>query len=307
MSFLTTFNQILVLFILLMVGFTVRRLNLVDSSFSKNLSNFVFNIVFPAMIIYSMDYPFSFKTLIDGIWLIVISLGIVIFSGVVSIVTVKLLKVDRLSENVYHFGILFSNFSFMGFPVTSALYGKEGMFYTSIFIILLRLLFNTLGVVIMQRGQENTVKIDFKSIINPPIVAVVIGLIMFLFSLDFPKPISMSISMIASTITPLGMIIVGLILANEKFSEMFSNYKVYVVSFIRLVFLPLCVLLVLKVLGFESLMIGIPVIITAMPMAASASILAEKYNGNSYLGAQCVFISTLLSIITIPLIALLVI
>jgi hypothetical protein len=290
-----------------MVGFTVRRLNLVDSSFSKNLSNFVFNIVFPAMIIYSMDYPFSFKTLIDGIWLIVISLGIVIFSGVVSIVTVKLLKVDRLSENVYHFGILFSNFSFMGFPVTSALYGKEGMFYTSIFIILLRLLFNTLGVVIMQRGQENTVKIDFKSIINPPIVAVVIGLIMFLFSLDFPKPISMSISMIASTITPLGMIIVGLILANEKFSEMFSNYKVYVVSFIRLVFLPLCVLLVLKVLGFESLMIGIPVIITAMPMAASASILAEKYNGNSYLGAQCVFISTLLSIITIPLIALLVI
>ncbi|MDK2811413.1 MAG: malate permease [Petroclostridium sp.] len=307
MSFLTTFNQILVLFILLMVGFTVRRLNLVDSSFSKNLSNFVFNIVFPAMIIYSMDYPFSFKTLIDGIWLIVISLGVVIFSGVVSIVTVKLLKVDRLSENVYHFGILFSNFSFMGFPVTSALYGKEGMFYTSIFIILLRLLFNTLGVVIMQRGQENTVKIDFKSIINPPIVAVVIGLIMFLFSLDFPKPISMSISMIASTITPLGMIIVGLILANEKFSEMFSNYKVYVVSFIRLVFLPLCVLLVLKVLGFESLMIGIPVIITAMPMAASASILAEKYNGNSYLGAQCVFISTLLSIITIPLIALLVI
>jgi predicted permease len=306
MEFYTTVGQVVVLFILLMTGFMVRRLNIVDDLFSKNLSNFVFNIVFPAMIIYSMNFPFSKKALVDGGWLIVISIGILLFSGIVSIISVKLLKVDTLSENIFHFGLLFSNFSFMGFPVISAVFGEKAIFYTSIFIVPLRLAFNTIGVLIMQRGTREDVKISVKSLINPPIVAVAAGFIIFLFSIQLPSAVNTSIKMVAGTMTPLGLMIVGLNLANAKFAAMFSNYKVYIVSVIRLIVLPICLFVILKAFQFDSLMIGVPVIITAMPIAASASILAEKYDGDSYLGAQSVFISTLLSIVTIPFIALMV-
>ncbi|MDK2799540.1 MAG: malate permease [Clostridiales bacterium] len=306
MDFMSTFNQILVLFMMLMIGFVVRKLNIVDHTFSKNLSNFLFNIVFPATIIHSMIYPFSIDVLIDSIWLIVISLGVIVFSVIVAMVTIRFLNTDELSRNVYEFGIIFSNFGFMGFPVVQALFGQEGIFYTSIFILPMRLLLNSLGIIIMSRGLGDRIKWNFKSFINPPVVSVLIGFFVFIFSIKFPQPIEMTISMVAATTAPLSMILAGILLATAKFSEMFSNYHVYIISFIRLFFLPVCVLIVLRLFDLDLLMIGVPVIITAMPMAANASILAEKYNGNAYLGAQCVFISTLISIITIPLIVFLV-
>ncbi|MGE4284726.1 MAG: AEC family transporter [Clostridia bacterium] len=307
MEVFTVFTQVLVLFILMMIGYIVRRLNIVDSTFSKNLSNFLFAIILPAMIINSMNFPFSIKVLIDGGWLIIISMGVMLFSVIISMIAIKFFKVDILSENVYYFGLIFSNFSFMGFPVISAIYGQEGVLYTSIFILVIRILFNTVGVAIMQRGSGGKDKIQLKNILNPPIIAVFIGLTIFLFKIQIPKPIAMSLSMLSSAMTPLGMIVIGLILANQKFTQMFSDVKVYIASFIRLIFIPVCLLIPLKMLGFDSLIVGVPVIVTAMPMAATASILAEKYNGNSYLGAQCMFVSSLLSIITIPLIVFLVI
>ncbi|MGE4284681.1 MAG: AEC family transporter [Clostridia bacterium] len=303
MDFFVTLNQIVVLFMLLVVGFIVRKLNIVDNSFSKNLSNLLFNIVLPAMIINAMNYPFSIEVLKDGAWLIVICLGVLLFSAFTAAVALKFLKVDPLSRNVFQFGILFSNFGFMGYPVVEALFGKEGILYASLFSLPIYILFNSLGVMIFQRGEAKWMSMNFKKVVNPPMISVFIGLCIFLFSIKLPTSIAMSISMVGSTITPLSMILSGIILANAAFSKMFLNYKVYIVSFIRLIFIPVILLLVLKLFDLDLLMIGIPVVITAMPIPANSAILAEKFDGNAYLGAQSVFISTLLSILTIPMIA----
>ncbi|MBZ4645580.1 MAG: putative permease [Clostridia bacterium] len=303
MDFFVTFNQILILFMLLLVGFITRKLNIVDASFSKNLSNFLFNITLPAMIIHGMNHSFSAEILTNGVWLIVISFGILAFSYVVAVLAVKWLKVDNLSRNIYQFGIMFSNFGFMGYPVVEALFGEEGILYVSMFSIPIHFLFNSLGIMVIKRGESNSVKMEPENVINPPFLATIAGLFIFVFSLKIPEPITMSIKMIGSTTTPLSMILSGLILANARPNELFSNYKVYIVSFIRLIFLPVIVLFILKAFHLNLLMIGIPVVITAMPVAANASILAEKYDGNAYLGAQSVFISTLLSVLTIPIIA----
>jgi hypothetical protein len=239
----------------------------------------------------------------EGFWLIVISVGTIIFSFIVAIITVKLLKVDPLSRNIYQFGIMFSNFAFMGYPVVEALFGEQGILYASLFSIPIYFLFNSLGIMIIKRGKAKYINMDLKNIVNPPFMAVIIGFCIFIFSLKIPKPVAMSINMLASTTTPLSMILAGLILANAKFSELFNNYQVYVVTSIRLILLPVSLLFFLKAFDLNLMMTGIPVVITAMPIAANASILAEKYDGNSYLGAQCVFISTLLSVLTIPIIA----
>ncbi|WHH57440.1 AEC family transporter [Petroclostridium sp. X23] len=305
MDFIVTLNQILVIFILLLVGFLVRKLNIVDISFTKNLSSFLFNVVLPAMIINAFNYPFSMQVIRDAGWLIVICIGIILLSAGVSIIAVKLLNVDQASRNVFEFSIMFSNFAFMGYPVIEALFGKEGILYASLFSLPLYILFNSLGVIMfMRKDAKGMGNIHLRDIVNPPMVALIIGLCIFLFSIQLPKPIAQTVSMVGNTITPLAMVLSGLILANAAFSKMFSNYKVYIVSFIRLILLPVAVLLVLKLFNLELLMIGIPVIVTAMPIPANSAILAEKFDGNAYLGAQSVFISTLLSVLTIPIIAL---
>mgnify|MGYP000188373060 CR=1 FL=1 len=305
MNFFVTLNQTFVLFLLLLIGFLIRKLNIVDASFSKNLSGLLFNIIIPAMIIYSMNYPFTIERLIQSGWLVIISVVVLIVSGIIGILVFGLIEKDALSRNIYEFGMIFSNFGYMGFPLSEAVFGRDSIFYTAVFTMPLYIAVNSYGVMMIKRGKDKFVKMDLKHVVNPPIVAVFIGFLLFLFSIELPKPIFMTVEMIANTTTPLSMILAGILLANGRFVEMFANGKVYLASFIRLLVLPLLMLFMLKLFTNDRYMIGIPVIITAMPIAANCSILAEQYDGDAYLGAQCVFISTLFSILTIPLIALL--
>ncbi len=304
MNFVDTLNQILVLFMLLLVGFAVKRMILVEASFTKNLSNFLFYIIIPARIIDAMSHDFSVETLVQSGWLLATGLSVLIFSYLFSILVVNLLKVDPLSRNIYQFAVIFSNFGFMGYPVIEAMFGGVGIFYAAVYNISNYILINSLGIMLIRRREAKRIKIDFSNLINPPIVAVAIGLFLFIFSIELPMPITASIKMIGSPTSALSMMLVGMLLARAKLSKMLTNTSVYIVSFIRLILLPGIVLIVLRLLAVDSLAIGIAVIITAMPVAANTSILATKYDGNAYLAAQCVFISTLLSIITIPIIAL---
>lgn len=305
MNFFVTLNQTFVLFLLLLIGFLIRKISIVDVSFSKNLSNLLFNIILPAMIIYSMNYPFTIDRLIQSGWLVLIAFAVLIVSGVIGFLVFGAMEKDALSRNIYEFGMIFSNFGYMGFPLAEAIFGREGVFYAAVFNVPIFIIVNSYGIMMIKRGKNRFVQMDFKNVVNPPIVAVFIGFLLFLFSIELPKPIFMTVEMVANTTTPLSMILAGVLLASGGFVEMFSNVKVYVASFIRLLVLPLLVLLILKLFTDDRYMVGIPVIITAMPIAANCSILAEQYDGNAYLGAQCVFISTLFSILTIPLITLL--
>ncbi len=302
MELLNAFNQVIVLFILILLGYALRKLNIVDDSFSKNLSNFLFAFVFPCMIITSMDFPFSAEALFDSLWLVVISIAVMSFSGLAALFGAKLLGNDQASKNVFQYSITFPNFSYMGFPVVSALYGKEGLFYASTFAIVVRIVFYSVGILIMQRGYGKKTKFRLWDFVNPPLIAVAIGLLVFLFSIEMPKPVSMAMEMLAGVMSPMGMIIVGLILSNINIKKVFSSYKVYIVSFLRLAALPVILFIVLRQFELSPMLISVPVLITAMPVAGTVTVLAEKYNGNSNLGAQTVFISTLLSIVTIPLI-----
>jgi predicted permease len=283
----------------------MRKLNIVKETFTSSLSNFIFCIVLPAMIIYSMNSPFSFNALLESGILIIVAVLVLIFSGILAFIVFRFFDAERRERSVYYYTVLFSNFTFMGFPVVSAIYGKEGLFYAALFIIPLRIAYNTFGVMLFKRGDKKSVGISFNNIINPPLIAVLIGLFIFIFSVKLIAPIEMTLEMLTDMLTPLGMIFAGIILGEGKISNLIGSIAIYTVTILRLVVIPLFVYLILKFIGFESYMLGIPVILSAMPSAATVTIIAEKYGGKSYLGAQCTFVTTAFSIITIPLISLL--
>jgi len=283
---LTVSNQVSVLFILIIVGFTIRRLKVIDNSLNSGLINFILYVALPSLAISSMSIEFSSTMLVNSGMLLLISIGIYAFVIILSIFISLIFKVDEESAGVYRFCTIFSNVGFMGYPVVNALYGKMGVFYTVMYNLPFGFLIWTLGVVIVGKMEKD--RIEYKNIINPGITAAIIGLIIFLFSIKLPWPVFRTLKMLGDTATPLIMIVVGSILANVDISTVYKDIRVFGISLLRFVVLPVIALFSLKLIGLEHILVAIPGIITAMPAAANTSVYAEKYGGDAAAGAKIV-------------------
>lgn len=304
MELYDVFNQILIIFLIMIVGYASKRLNAVTDGFCKGLVGFVTNISLPALIISSMEYDFSPQML-------VMSGKILIISGVAYLVSILLAniitavyKMEDSKKAVFKFMIIFANVGFMGIPVINAIYGSEGVFYTAIYNMPFNFLVWTLGVIILKGGREKS-KITLKSFVNPGTVSVLIGFIIFIFSIKLPGPIGSTIDMIGSLTTPLSMFYIGTMLAGMKIKHLFSDKSTFIMSIFRLIILPAVIFLILKPFVSNRLLIGVPIVLNAMPAAANSAIMAGLYDGDVYTASQGIFISTMLSIATIPLLVLL--
>ncbi len=211
-------------------------------------------------------------------------------------------KFPKNKQQVFRFITIFSNVGFMGYPVLESIYGGIGVFYAAIFNIPFNILVWTVGVMLFT--GEKDFKSMRKALANPALIAVFIGIILFVFSIKLPMPIETSLKLVGSTTTPISMIIVGSMLAEMKFKDAFSDISVYYAAVVRLLIVPMIIYVSLKILKVDELLLNICVILQAMPAAVMAAIIAEKYGGDSLLASQCVFITTIVSGITIPIVIL---
>nr|WP_281063510.1 AEC family transporter [Clostridium algifaecis] len=138
--------------------------------------------------------------------------------------------------------------------------------------------------------------------LNPAVIFTTLGFIMFMFSIKLPYALNMAVSEIGAMTTPLSMIIVGAMLAEIKFKDIFRGTVVYYLCFLRLILAPILSIIILKLIKADSLMLQISVVIEAMPVAVLSPILAQKYNSDKELASRSVFITTIVSMITIPII-----
>lgn len=304
MDFQGVFNQILVLFLTLVVGYLARRLRVFGEEMTKGLSSLLLKVALPALIIDSLQQSFTPELLKASGQILVIAFFVYLGSGVLAVGVGKLLKAPAKDIGVYRFALLFSNVGFMGYPVVNAIFGSEAVFYAAIYNLPFNLIVFTLGILIISLGGEKqTQKVTPAMFLNPATVSVAIGFLFFLFSIKLPGPIAETVGQLGSLTTPLSMILIGALLANTRLSEMLGNWRIYVVSALRLLLIPLAIWVVLRSISTDPLLVGVPTIIAAMPVAANTAILAQEYKANSFLASQLVFVSTLLSVITIPLLA----
>jgi len=308
-----TLSQIFILFLLLIIGYFGKKFKVISNNMNHDMSNLILYIALPAMIITSLSsYDFSRDMLIKSGKLIAISWGVYALSIGLSYVIPKLIKIDGNTRDIFQFMVVFSNVGFMGYPVVNAVFGAAGIFYTALYNLPFNILLWTFGVTVISRpmrshGESNMLlnekgSFDMKVFLNPGIASVFIGFAMFLTSTKLPAPVYEAFTMVGNTTTPLSMIFVGSILADMEAKQIFTNKHVFVGSMVRLILLPMIVLVILKLFHLDNIMMGIPVIITAMPVAANCAIFASKYGNDYHMGSQAVFISTLISMLTIPLI-----
>ena len=292
-------NQVIILFLTMITGFVAKKRNIINDKTTKKLSEILLRITLPAMIIFSCNQEFSKELLAKSGIMLVYSLSIHTFGILVG--NVIYWKYSNDMKNVLKFVTIYSNCGYMGLPLLEALYGQIGILYASIYITVFNIFTWTNGVMIFT--GEKDIKSMKKALINPGIIAVFIGLIIFIFSIRLPYPVLKTLEMFGTMTTPLSMLIIGALIANMDFKKLFSGFTLYYITIIRLIVLPLLVLIVLKLSGItDTMLLGTCVTTAALPAAANTAIFAERYNGESAFASRIVAFSTIASMITIPII-----
>lgn len=295
------FSQVMVLFLLIVVGYVIKKLGIVTDAINKEIGGLVINIALPAFLLVSMNQNFSVEMLKNSGIFVLLSIGVYAGFAVTAKFFSKCLRVKGKTRDVFEYVLLFSNVGYMGYPVVKVVFGDEGVFYTAVYNLSFNVLVWSYGVYLMNRNSDH--KEERKGFLNPGLVAVLFGFSLFAFSIELPKPIFDTLKLIGDTTTPLSMMFIGFILAETSFKEVFTDLQVYGLTVIRLVIQPFLVYVVLRAIGFEGLLLNIPVLIAAMPAAANTAIIASKYGSDYQLAAKVIYISTLLSVVTIPIVA----
>jgi len=292
-------NQVLMLFFPVVIGYIIIKLGVVKEEFTKNLSSFIFNVTLPSAIISALQFDFDRQILIKSALLIVISVVVTVFSWAFGLGTAKVLKVKNASKNAIVYSLMFSNFSFMGYPIAKAFMGDEGLIYATMFSLPLYVMVQSWGVALINSEGERKFKATY--ILNAPLIAAVIGFVLFLTGLRFPTAIDGTIDMLGSMTTPLAMVVVGLSLSAEPLKNAFTSIRFYVLAILRLVVLPLIVFYALVALNINIDICRISGIITMMPVAANIIVTSATYGKDTTDPARAVLLTTVLSVITIPL------
>jgi malate permease and related proteins len=317
----------LVMFLLIVAGYGARRLKVVDGHFGASLANFIFNIVFPALIIRSMNIPFNVDDLRNGAVLMLICavvMGAMFFLAAgANAATGRIGERTDAMARILRFAMMFPNYTFMAYPVIEALYGKTGLFYVTMYTMPMRVVFYTLGPLVMAGMRKadgaaadgTTIREGegggWKALLNPAVLSIPIGLLLYVFSVELPLPLAKSLDYLASVATPMGMVVSGLALADSDLRRLFSEGRVFLLTAMRLVLAPalvwgaLSLLALAPGLAVDPLVLKVAVIFSAMPAASSTTIFALRFRTDPDRAAAAVFVTTVLSILTVPLAAFL--
>ncbi len=302
--------QIFILFSLIFVGVIVGKRKMVSDTFKSDISRLLLGIFLPSLILKSMSFKFSREMFYSSIKIIGISFMVYAMSIVISRLFTKILKTKGDRKNVFEYALVFSNSGFMGYPVLSVIYGDKALFYAVMFNLGFTFMVWTYGIYIYERdekkvGEKSSISSNLKNMLNPGIISMVVGFLMFSFNLSYPEPVFKIIELLGGLTTPLSMIFIGLILSETRLSELLKDKLITLVSFFRLIVLPAVVFGILSLMGVDGLILYVAVVITAMPVAANTAIFAERHGGDYRLASLVIFQSTAFSIVTVPILILL--
>ena len=292
----------LILFIA--VGFAARKLKVMADGFDKMLSRFLMAIPLPCMIINSFNIEYSVENLLNTPILIGLSIGSMALMFLLATLTTKRVKNADLRKTV-RFSLLFTNFTFLGLPVVSELYGPEAVFSYVIFTLPIRVMFYGGASVMLGKGGE---KIDVKETIRKflcePVVAVFIGFLLYVTQLKLPEVLRSAITTLGNMASPLGLLLCGTIIADANWRGIVKQPVAIVVAVLRLTVVPAIAVALFWLLGVDHELIRNTMYFFAMPVASFVPTFLLRYNPDAVearvSAGYMVVISTLLCVLTIP-------
>lgn len=292
-------QQAVILLLLILVGVIAYKTKVVDKVGGRQISNFVLEIVTPVLVVnaYS-EVAYETRLVENMLW----TFALAAVSYVICIVGARLLvrrKPGREVE-IERFSAIYSNCGFMGIPLAKALLGNEGVFYASAFLSVFFCFAWTHGIM-MLTGKHDT-KTLVKKLCSPTMIGIVIGLLLFFFRVPMPTILGDTFGFISDLNTPLAMVASGISVAQARLWEALRNPRVYYVSAVKLLILPLVLVLLFLPLGFISLEVRtVVLVLMAAPAAAMCTLQCQKHGMNDFYASHLFAVTTIFSMGTMPL------
>ena len=293
-----TVKQVLELFVLIISGIFLYKKNIIREDGKKLLSDILIKFVVPCMIINSYMGKFNDEVL-DNIGKSFIYSIILCVIGIVISLAVSFVVSDE-HKGIFRFACSFSNAAYMGFPLIRALFGEEGILYASSYVTVFNILLWSVGYVFFE--DKMPIKKLLKNLITcPPIIAVVVGLIIYLFKIPVTNIIADPISSVGAMTTPISMIVTGVAMGEAGIVRLIKQKHLLYGLFIRLILIPMVSLLVFYIFNISGIVATVTLVLEACPCAAITTMFAIQYGHDQKYAAALVVISTICSIVTLPL------
>lgn len=301
-AFWNVLESQMTLILFFLIGLFLKRRRVLSDQGVEDLTALVVNTLLPISIFDSFQVDLTVEDYRTGGMLMIISAGICLMSYLMGLGLFCRWPEDK--RRVMRYSALISNCTFVGLPLLSALYGLRGVFYASVFVIPNRFFMWSLGVMMFEKGHLPLGKTLRKLLLNPCIAACFLGLGTALLPVPLPRVLTRVTGSLGTCNGPMSMLTIGAILAQVDIRRSW-NWDTLYISFVRLLLIPLAAQALLMLLGMDSQVVAVSVLLTGMPLANTVVLLAKRYNCQVELAAQATLVSVLLSLITVPVLTLL--
>lgn len=295
-------QKMCVFFLLILAGFAAHRKKILDEESSRKISSLVVNIANPALILSSVTTEESGN----------ITRGDVLTAFLVACITYAalivagraipyLVRAPKEEKNMYDAMFVFSNIGFMGFPLMSALFGNESLLIGAAFVMAFNILIYTYGIWLMApEGKER--KFEWKKLCNPGVIACIAAIILFFNGIQIRGVLGDTITMLSDLTGPLSMIVIGVSLSVMNFKDIVGIKRLWGLCFLKLLLFAVIGSLLIKTFVSSEMICGVATVVLSGPVASMAVMFAQEYQSNEKLASAGVALSTLLSVLTIPVV-----
>ena len=295
------------LFLMIVPGFILSKAHIIDEHQSKGISSVIINLTWPCLILMSLQREFSRELCINMGILTIVMVAVILAAFLFAKAISKGLKLERSLTYLMTFMLMFGNTGFMGIPVCNALYGGEGTFYAALIDCVQDVFIFTAGLIMIEKSTGKHIGLSIRHFLTPGFASIVIGLGLFIGRVTLPGIIAGPMETIGAATSPLAMLVVGYQLGQVSFREMFSDVRIYILSAAKLVVLPLLFMFLLMLVFPEMNILTKALIVEmATPIAAVSTIYTQQYDGNVEFATKSVMLSTLLSLVTLSVFAVIV-
>lgn len=301
MDIMVVFQTMLKLFLLLVLGFVLFKCHIFDEYTNKKISALIVNVASPMLIISSIaGVEGSNKSIV----FLMIGAGILMYIGFIILGKIinLLFPFPKKDWPVYECMVVFANTGFMGYPVLLDVFGQEAVFYASLIHMAFNFFVYTYAIMCLTKGDDSEFKLNFKQLLTPGIILIFVGIFIYLFDIQLPSVLMDTINSVGSLTAPLSMMMIGSSLAVYPIKDSFTDWRSYVFAFVRLMIVPFVTMIMCRLLHIDAYYANITIITNAMPVGSMVLMLATQYNANVKIVTRNIVVSTLLSVITIPIV-----
>lgn len=300
-----TISLIISLFLIMVVGYVMSKRGIIDEEAKVRLTRLIINISLPAQILKAFVSKQGIVTNGEVFLVFGISILAYLLYAIIGMLFNLIVRTPKEKQGTYLFMMMFGNVGFMGFPLIEAIYGEGALIYAVIFNVVFNLLVYSIGILMIGRSEAGT-KLQLKKLLNMPFICGVLSILLYFAKVQLPEVVTDSLGFLGNVTTPVAMLILGATIAGMPLRKLFDEWRVYIFTIVKLFAVPITVIGLIRHLPISSEVIkGTMIVLSATPVATNATMLAIEYDGDMQLTSKGIFFTTILCMVSIPMVQLL--